>query len=93
MMAANWWPSWISERNILAILNLYVAQMPPTKCLFNPMYGLRRDILFEEYQDSCHGGHLGHQKRMVLAILNFHVACDASHQVLVQSDKWLRDLV
>ena len=35
---------------------------------------------FEEFHD---GGHLGHQNKMILAILNL---CVASHQVLAQSN-------
>ena len=38
---------------------------------------------FEEFQD----GHLGHKNGMILAILNL-CHCDASHQVLAQSDLW-----
>ena len=29
---------------------------------------------FEDFQNSCHGGHLGYQNRTILAILNLHVA-------------------
>ena len=29
---------------------------------------------FEEFQDGCHGGQLGHRNGMILAILNLHVA-------------------
>ena len=29
---------------------------------------------FEEFQDGPHGSHLGHRNRMILAILNLHVA-------------------
>ena len=30
--------------------------------------------MFEEFQDGLHGGHLGYQNGMILAILNLHVA-------------------
>ena len=29
---------------------------------------------FEEFKDGRHGGHLGYQNEMILAILNLHVA-------------------
>ena len=52
---------------ILAILNLYVALMPPIK------FRLRvwEEILIEEFQDGHHGGY---QNGRILAILNLHVA-------------------
>ena len=31
-------------------------------------------MLFEDFQDGRHGGHLGYQNRTVLAILNLHAA-------------------
>ena len=31
-------------------------------------------MLFEEFQDGHHGGHLGYWYRTILAILNLHVA-------------------
>ena len=51
------------NRTILAILNLYVAPMPPIKFWLNPSYSLGGD-----------GGHLGYQNRTILAILNLYVA-------------------
>ena len=30
-------------------------------------------MLFEDFQDGRHGGHLGYQNEMILAILNLHV--------------------
>ena len=41
------------------------------------------DALFGEFQD---GGDLGYLNRTILAILNLLCLCDASHQVLTQSD-------
>ena len=38
---------------------------------------------FEKFEDGRHGGHLGYQNGMILAILNL---CDASHQVLALGD-------
>ena len=29
---------------------------------------------FEDFQDGCHGGHLGYQKETILATLNLHAA-------------------
>ena len=48
---------------ILAILNLYVAPMPPIKFWLNQTYGLGGDV-----------GHLGYRNRTTLAILNLYVA-------------------
>ena len=31
-------------------------------------------MLFEEFEDGCHGGLLAYQNRKILAILNLHVA-------------------
>ena len=42
-------------------------------------------MLFEEFQDGRHGGHLGYQNGTILAILNL-CYCDASRQVSAQSD-------
>ena len=58
---------------ILAILNLYVAPMPPITFQLNPTYSLGRDV-FEAFQDGRHGGPLGYLKGIILANLNLHVA-------------------
>ena len=49
----------------LAILNLHVIQMPPTK--FGEMW-------FEDFQDGHHGDQPEYLNGMILAILNLHVA-------------------
>ena len=61
-----WQPSWISEGMILAILNLYVALMPPIKFQLK----VWEEMSFEDFQES----HLGYRNGMSLAILNLHVA-------------------
>ena len=46
-------PTWLSswahlgheKQNILAILNLYVAQMPPIKFELNPTYSFAEDVV------------------------------------------------
>ena len=43
----------------LAILNLYVAPMPPIKFQLDPTYSLG-EIPFEEFQFGCRGSHLGY---------------------------------
>ena len=71
-----WWPSWILghwNRTTLAILNLHVTQMPPTK------FWAQSDLQFWSrhglnFQDGHHGSHLGYQKGTILAILNLYVA-------------------
>ena len=49
---------------ILAILNLHVDLMPPTKF----RYMVQEEMLFEEFKDGCHYGHLGYQNETILAI-------------------------
>ena len=66
---------------ILAILNLYIAPMPPTRFWLNQSYGLGGDVVWRisswrpswisELNDFGHSESLCH--------------CDASHQVLAQS--------
>ena len=56
---------------ILAILNLYVIVIPPSKFLLN---STQEEISLEEFQDGHHGSHFGYRNRMVLAILNLYVA-------------------
>ena len=53
---------------ILAILNFYVAPMPPIKFLLNLTYGLGGDVLWR-----ISGGHLRYQNGTILAILNLYV--------------------
>ena len=73
------------NRTILAILNLYVARMPPIKFRLNLTYGLGGDVVWRisrwppwwpswisEWNDFSNSESLCH--------------CDASHQVLAQSD-------
>ena len=57
---------------ILAILNLYVAPMPPIKFQLNP--NTVWEISSEDFQDGRHGNHLGYWNGMTLTILNLHVA-------------------
>ena len=79
-----WWLSWLSdhqttskapilELNDLAILNLHVTPIPPIKFRLNLTYCLGQRWL-KDFQDGCHGGHLGYQNRTILAILNLHAA-------------------
>ena len=58
---------------ILAILNLFVAQMSPIKFGLNPHYGLG-GVSFEEFQDGRRGSHLGRRNGTNLADLNRHVS-------------------
>ena len=45
-------------------------------------------MLFEEFQDGCHGGHLGYWNRMILAILNLCVT--VMHPIKVWLNKTYR---
>ena len=69
------------NRTILAILNLYIAPMPPVK--FRPEINFNSLIVwemsFEEFQDGCRGDHLGYRNVTILAILKLHVP-HASHR-------------
>ena len=56
----------------LAILNLYVAPMPPIKFWHNSTYGLGRDMSFEVFQDGRHGDHFGYGNRTILAIMSHY---------------------
>ena len=61
------------NRTILAILNLYVAPMPPIK--FGPIrIMVWEEMSFEKFQDGLHGCHLGYQNETNLAVLNLHVS-------------------
>ena len=66
-MSFSRWPPWI-----LAVLNLLVAPMSPTKFQLKYPYGLQ-EMWFEEFQDGCYGGHHEYRNGMILAILNFYV--------------------
>ena len=52
---------------MLANLNLH-----PTK--LGSIQHMIREEIFEEFQDVCHGGHLGYQNSTMLANMNLHVA-------------------
>ena len=57
----------------LAILNLHVTPMPPTK-VGSILLTVREQIWFEDFLDGHHGDHLVYQNGAVLAILNLYVA-------------------
>ena len=70
---------------ILAFLNPYVLQWLPSS-FGSIQLMVWEEMLFEEFQDGCRSGHLGCQNGTILAILKSLCHCDASHQVLAQSD-------
>ena len=80
-----WWPFWLSERNNFSISESLCTPMVAIKLWFNPTYGLGGDVVWE-FQDGCHSGHFGYRNGTILAILKSLCHCDASHQVLAQSD-------
>ena len=47
------------------------------RCLLSSFSSIRHSVpeemSFEEFQDGCHGDHLGYWNRTILAILNLHV--------------------
>ena len=42
-------------------------------------------MLFDDFQDGCHDGHLGYQDRSIFAILNLHAALMLSTKVRLNS--------
>ena len=79
-----WQPSWISQRND------FNNSESLGHCEASHQVLAQSDMVwempFEEFQDGCHGGQLGYQNGMILAILNLFVI--AMPQVLVLSDLW-----
>ena len=65
----------------LAILNLHVTPMPPTKFGLNLTFW--EQIRLEDFQDGHHGTHLGYLNGIILAILNLY---DAAHPIIALSD-------
>ena len=47
--------------------------MPPIKLQLN-LTSVWKQMWFTDFQDGCHGGHLGYQNGNILAILNLHAA-------------------
>ena len=74
------------NRKILAFLNLYMLRCPPSS-FGSTWLMVWEEMSFEEFQAGSHGDHLGYQNRTISAIL---CHCDASHQVLAQSDLQFR---
>ena len=61
------------NRTILAILFSITPQCLPSS-LSSIRLIVQEQIWFEDFQDSCHGGHLWYQNGTILAILNLHAA-------------------
>ena len=51
----------------LAILNLHVAPMPPTRVRLNPTYRFGADVVWR-FQEGHRSGHLGYWNAIILAI-------------------------
>ena len=80
-----WRPSWISEQNALAILNLHAAPMPSTMFLllltygsgadnnWSTHYGLGGDVVWE-FHYGQHGSYLGCRNETNLGVLNLHIS-------------------
>ena len=56
----------------LVILNLYLAPTLPID-FGSIQLMVWEELLFEEFQDGHHSGHLGYQNGMILAILNLYI--------------------
>ena len=80
----TWWPSWISEQN-----HFSNSKIPWCPDAFHHFHSIRltvweqitiedfqdgQKMLFENFQDGWHRGQLGYWNRIILAILNLHVA-------------------
>ena len=65
-------PSCIAKRNDFS--NSESLSESPIKFQGSIQLTVWEVMLFEEFQDGCHGGHLGYCNGMILAILNLYVA-------------------
>ena len=63
----------ILTKMVLAIVNLHVVLMPPTKFWLNLTYHMGADEVWR-FSRWPQGGHLRYLTRNILAILNFYVA-------------------
>ena len=70
---SRWPPWWISEQNNFSNSeSLYCSDaFHQVSALSNLQFGRR--MLFEEFQDGHHSGHLGYRNRTILSVLNVHV--------------------
>ena len=67
-----WQPSWISDQPILAIFDLQVILMLPSKFGVNcPFVQEKKQKI--DFQDGRHGGHLGFTIGLILAIFDLQV--------------------
>ena len=67
---SRWWPSWISIGTVLAILDLQVNPMRPTKFQINWPFGSGEEAKKIDFQD---GSHLGYPIGTILAIFDLPV--------------------
>ena len=58
---------------ILAILNLYVALMPPIKFGLHLTYMVWEEMSVDEFHDGSPGGHFGYRNGTIFASLNLCV--------------------
>ena len=72
----------VSDQNYLAIFDLQVTLMLPTKFQVNWPLGSGEEVK-NRFSRCCHGCHLGFPTGMILAILNLQVI-NASYQVSSQ---------
>ena len=74
-------------RMILAIFNLQVSLMIPTKFRVHWAFDSGEEVK-KGFQDGHHGGHLGFQIRMILAIFNLQVSLPSFKSIgLLGQDK------
>ena len=89
MKELNWWPChiWIGichlkhlkgtilDMNRKRFLHkfLFVNDVLIPLAKFRLTSDMVREMSFEEFQDGCHGGHLGYGNKIILAIQNLHV--------------------
>ena len=67
-------PSWIAERNDFSNSESLCCSHAFPSSFSTIRLTVWEEILFEEFQDSRHDGHLGYWNRMILAILNLYAA-------------------
>ena len=65
-----WWPSWMSNRTILAIFDLQVPLMLPTKFIKSISLSIQEKKQKIAFQNGRHGGHFGFPIGKILAIFD-----------------------
>ena len=68
-----WQPSWISDLNKIQLFLIYKSPQCFLPCLESIGFWVQEKKRKIDFQDGCHGSHLGFPIGMILAILDLHV--------------------